>query len=168
VTKYPNELDIIRIFTDILGQPGVGYSTLGDDVAQAPTSHSRLVIKCDMLVGMTDVPEGMTYKQAGRKSVVSCISDFAAKGVAPNAIMVSLGLPKGTTFRKARELAYGIKDVCDKFEIKFLGGDTNETGDLIIDCVMIGYAGSILERKGAHVGDLVAVSGPLGTLVLVS
>ena len=74
--------------------PG-GYAAIGDDVALIPAGKGRLVAKVDMLVEHTDVPPGMTYRQAARKAVAMCVSDFAAKGVKPDSFMVSLGLKNG-------------------------------------------------------------------------
>src|SRR5438046_10680702 len=76
-----------------------------DDVAAFPMSQGRLVVlKTDMLVGSTDVPPGMTLIQAARKSVVSTVSDFAAKGVQPRGLLVSLGLPPPVRLSSVKEI----------------------------------------------------------------
>src|SRR5947208_15265713 len=65
-----------------------------DDVAAFPTSQDRLVVlKTDMLVGSTDVPRGMTLRQAARKAVVATVRDFAAKGVQPRGLLVVVIMP---------------------------------------------------------------------------
>ena len=46
--------------------------------------------------------------------------------------------------------------------MEFLGGDTNESDDLVIDCVMLGNSVSIVSRGGAGIGDAVYVSGEFG------
>ncbi|MBS7648591.1 hypothetical protein KEJ17_02955, partial [Candidatus Bathyarchaeota archaeon] len=70
----------------------------GDDVSAFPINGEKLVIvKVDMLVGKTDVPPGMSLRQAARKAIIMNVSDFAAKGVIPLAAMVSLGLPPNLT-----------------------------------------------------------------------
>jgi thiamine monophosphate kinase len=67
----------------------------GDDVSGVIIGGNKIaVLKCDMLVGRTDVPKGMSLRQAARKAVVMTVSDFASKGVQPLAVMVSLGLPR--------------------------------------------------------------------------
>ena len=64
----------------------------GDDVAAYDLGDGKLaVLKTDMLVDKTDVPSGMNLWQAARKTVVMNVSDFAAKGVKPIAMLVSLG-----------------------------------------------------------------------------
>jgi len=162
MVKKPDEVSIIKTFLEVLGQPKLGYSRIGDDVAHAPYYGGRVVVKCDMLVGETDVPQGMTYREAARKALVSVVSDFAAKGVKPDAALLSLGIPRTMTLDDIKELALGVRDARDEFGLQFLGGDTNEAKDLIIDCVMIGYADHIVERSGARVGDVVVVTGDFG------
>jgi thiamine-monophosphate kinase len=120
-------------------------------------------MKCDMLVSSTDVPPGMRPFQVARKSIVSCASDLAAKGARPLAAMVSLGLPRNCTRPYVEGLAEGFAGAASEFEIRIVGGDTNEAGELVIDCCMIGLAGKKMPtRSGARPGDSVVVSGPFG------
>src|SRR5712664_2980231 len=88
------EREIIRILTkQFSGQPGVRLGC-DDDVSAIPlSSETWIIVKTDMLVGSTDIPPGMTVHEAARKAVVATVSDFAAKGVQPRALMASLGLP---------------------------------------------------------------------------
>jgi len=162
LVEKADEISIINTFLEVLGQPKLGYSRIGDDVAHLPYSGGKVVVKCDMLVGETDVPQGMTYRETAHKAFVSVVSDFAAKGVKPDAALVSLGIPPTLTLEDVRELALGVKDARDEFGFQFLGGDTNEAKDLVIDCVMIGYAEHVVERGGAKVGDAVVVTGDFG------
>lgn len=121
-----------------------------------------MVVKVDMLVEHTDVPRGMTYRQAARKAVAMCVSDFAAKGVKPETFLVSIGLRKGVTHAQVDEIASGLKDAGVKWKVRLVGGDTNEADELIIDCVMLGMAGRIVWRSGAKPGDVLVVSGTFG------
>lgn len=160
--KTPDEFEIIKIFIDTIGQPKPRFSRIGDDVAYLPKKKGRVVIKSDMLVGKTDVPKGMSLSQVSRKSIVMCASDFAAKGVIPSAALISLGIPRGMEEWEIRELAKGIKEAKEEFEIEILGGDTNEAEGLVIDCSMVGFANKIVKRRGAKPGDLVITSGIFG------
>lgn len=152
-----DEKEIIRILSSALGIRNL------DDVATVSVKKTRLVFKADMLVGTTDVPAQMKSWQAARKSVVSCASDLAAKGAMPVAAMISLGLPRDVKRRYVEELARGFKVASKAFGVKIVGGDTNEAGDLVIDCSMIGAAKSrVPARSGASPGDAVVVSGKFG------
>lgn len=131
-----------------------------------------MVLKVDMLVGSTDVPRGMTFRQAARKAVAMCVSDFAAKGVKPDSYMASVGVSREVSSRQVEELALGLRDASREWGVRLVGGDTNEAGELIIDCVMVGFADRVVGRKGAEPGDIVATTGsfgypPVGLKILV-
>lgn len=144
------------------GKPPSGYSEIGDDVATVPVTGSTLVVKTDMLVRKTDMPVGMTFRQAARKAVAMCVSDFASKGVRPDSFLVSLGLPRGSTKQQVRALASGFGDASREWHVKLVGGDTGEADDLVIDCVMVGFGEKIVRRDGARPGELVVTAGYFG------
>ena len=139
-----------------------GYAAIGDDVASVPVGKGKLVVKVDMLVEHTDVPAGMTYRQAARKAVAMCVSDFAAKGVRPDSFMVSLGLRRGVTQEQVDALAEGFRDAEREWKVHLVGGDTNESEELIIDCTMLGFALRVVPRDGSSPGDALVVTGRFG------
>jgi len=139
-----------------------GYSRIGDDVAVVPTGAGRLILKVDMLVEHTDVPAGMTYRQAARKAVAMCVSDFAAKGARPDSFVVSLGLKKGVSQEQVDALASGFSDAEKEWNVLLVGGDTNEAKELVIDCAMVGFAKRLVSRRGARPGDALIVTGLFG------
>ena len=145
-----------------VGAAPSGYLAIGDDVAVVPVRGGKLVVKVDMLVEGTDVPPGMTYRQAARKAVAACVSDFAAKGVRPDSFLVSLGLRKGTTQEQIEQLGKGLSDAEDEWGLTLVGGDTNEAKELVIDCAMTGFAKKVVGRRGVRVGDALVVTGPFG------
>ncbi len=136
-----------------------------DDVAAFPFSSSKwVVLKTDMLVASTDVPPGMKLWQAARKAVVSTVSDFAAKGVRPRGLLVSLGLSSPVKYSTVNEIAKGLRRGAREYGCRIIGGDTNQSDDLVIDCVGFGFASpsEIVRRDGARPGDIVAVTGKFG------
>jgi thiamine-monophosphate kinase len=137
----------------------------GDDVSAYSVGKKQLfILKTDMLVAETDVPKGMSLWQAARKAVVMNISDFAAKGVKPLVMLVSLGLPKTTTQEELEEIAKGLNAGAREYEAFIIGGDTNEASDLIISLSVFGLAkkDNVILRSGAKPGDVVAVTGLFG------
>jgi thiamine-monophosphate kinase len=137
----------------------------GDDVSGVDIGGGRLaILKCDMLVGRTDVPKGMSLRQAARKAVVMNVSDLASKGVQPRAVMVSLGLPRSTTTRDVEEIAKGLDEGAREYSAYVIGGDTNECDDLVVACYLFGTArrDRIVLRSEARPGDVVAVTGEFG------
>ncbi len=159
------EREIISLLTerfDFKPELPLGFD---DDVAAFPLSRDRLVVlKTDMLVGSTDVPPGMSLKQAAQKAIVATVSDFAAKGVRPSGLLVSLGLVPPVKHATVREIAAGLAVGAGKYGCRIIGGDTGEAEDFIIDCIGFGFAerSKILRRDGARPGDVVAVTGKFG------
>lgn len=144
------------------GKVPIEYARIGDDVAVIPVRGKKVMLKVDMLVESTDVPPGMDYRQAARKAVAMCVSDFAAKGVRPDSFMASLGLRKSTTQEQVDQLGRGFRDAEREWGVRMVGGDTNEADQLVIDCTMVGFAKKIVERRGARPGDALVVTGPFG------
>jgi thiamine-monophosphate kinase len=122
-------------------------------------------LKTDMLVGSTDIPPGMTLRQAACKVVVANVSDFAAKGIRPLAGLVAVGLPATLTRRDVREIAAGLAAASRQYRCPLVGGDTNESKDLTITIALFAIARKrqLVLRSGARVGDIVAVSGQFGS-----
>jgi len=158
----PDEIGIIESIVSLAGKVPRGYAKIGDDVAVVRPRKGKLVVKVDMLVEHTDVPIGMTYRQAARKSVAMCVSDFAAKGVKPDSFMVSLGLRKGVTQEQVEQLGLGFHDAEREWGVSLVGGDTNEAQELVIDCAMVGFGERMVSRAGASAGDALVVTGPFG------
>ncbi len=159
------EHEIIRLIQKRLTvMPGMPVP-FGDDVSGASLFGDEVaVLKTDMLVGSTDVPAGMSLFAAAKKAVVMNISDFASKGVLPSAIVVALGLPKELANQKAvTEIADGLNSGAREYGAYIVGGDTNQTAELIISISLFGIArNALILRSGAKDGDILAVTGLFG------
>jgi thiamine-monophosphate kinase len=137
----------------------------GDDVSAYSLGKDKLaILKTDMLVAQTDVPRGMTLWQAARKAVVMNISDFAAKGISPDVLLVSLGLPKEFRKKDVEQIADGLNSGAREYGAYIIGGDTGEASDLIISISLFGTAAKneVMLRSGAKAGDILAVTGFFG------
>jgi len=137
----------------------------GDDVSAYTIGNNNLaVLKTDMLVDKTDVPPKMNLWQASRKAVIMNISDFAAKGVKPLAILVSLGLPRTLKKKDIEQIGKGLNAGAREYGAYIIGGDTNEASDLVISLSLFGIAkkDALILRSGAKPRDLVAVTGSFG------
>ncbi|MCW3999837.1 MAG: thiamine-phosphate kinase [Candidatus Bathyarchaeota archaeon] len=137
----------------------------GDDVSAVDIGGGRVaVLKTDMLVAKTDVPKDMSLYQAARKAIVMNVSDFASKGVVPTMALVALGLPEHFTEAQVESIADGLNDGAREYGAYIVGGDTNETQDLIISISLFGTAekNHLMLRSGAKPGDLLAVTGLFG------
>lgn len=163
-TSTLDEEGIIDLIWSKIRAPS-GIDPYNDDVAWIPKRSSRyLVEKADMLVASTDCPKQMTPDQVAQKSITSCVSDFAAKGVWPRYCILSIGMPKNLAYKKfVRDLGKGFARAQSKYRLNVIAGDTNATSkDLVIDCTLFGFSNRIVPRRGARPGDLVGVSGSFG------
>ncbi|TBR07320.1 MAG: thiamine-phosphate kinase [Candidatus Nitrosotenuis sp.] len=151
-----DEKEIIKIFQKSLG------NKTSEDVETFRLGKNLGVIKTDTLVESTDIPPGMNPHDAARKSVVACVSDFAAKGVWPLYGIVSVAIPKKYSAKKIKEIADGFRDASSEFGFSILGGDTNEGKELVMSVSVFGIAQGIVRRGGAKAGDSIIVTGPFG------
>ena len=135
---------------------------MGDDVAVVPKRKGNLVVKADMLVKHTDMPPGMTLRQGARKAVASCVSDFAAKGAKPDSFLISLALPRGISTDEVSDMAKGFRDASKEWNLNLIGGDTNEGKEVVMDCLMLGFADRLVRRSGAKPSEIVVTTGYFG------
>jgi thiamine-monophosphate kinase len=153
-----SEKKIIELFQCKLGNA----SFVPEDVETFKIGKKRLVIKIDTFVESTDLPPRMKLEDAARKSIVSCVSDFAAKGVKPIFGIVSLTIPKKLSRLNIESLAKGFQSAAKEFRLKILGGDTNEGKELVITFSLFGASEKIVGRKGAKTNHVIITSGPFG------
>ena len=159
------ERKIIDLILGCLDQMPNMPVPFGDDISAIDIGHGKLaVIKADMLVGKTDVPQGMSLWQAARKAGVMNISDLAAKGVQPLALLASIGVPRGLSRKDIQQIGKGLNAGAREYNAYVLGGDTNEASDLVISCSVLGICQKrhLIRRSGAKPGDYVAVTGFFG------
>jgi len=153
-----NEQQIIKIFQKNLGR----RKFVAEDVEIFNLGKTNCIVNVDTLVESTDIPPHTRISDAARKSIVACVSDFAAKGVKPLFGVISVTIPRKYSRSKILELSKGIGRTGKEFGIKILGGDTNEGKELVIQVSLIGSSDKIIRRKGASIGDSVFVTGPFG------
>ncbi len=158
--KNPDETKIIKTFQSRFGKKSRFQA---EDVEVLKIKNAKFVVKSDMLVQSTDVPTGMKLGEVARKSLVSCVSDFACKGIKPIFATIALAIPHGFTRKMINELANGFLKSSKEFGLHIVGGDTNEGKEMIIEVSMFG-AGSkkMPSRGGARTGDIIMTSGPFG------
>ena len=151
------EKKIIDIFQSTLNDKFVS-----EDVEYFKIGKKYFVLKIDTLVESTDMPKNVGLQYIARKSIISCISDFAAKGIKPIFGIVSVVLPRKLSKKKIEDLALGFGKASKEFGIKILGGDTNEGKEISISFTLFGITNKIIKRKGAKLNDIIISSGPFG------
>jgi len=156
--KKLDETEIIKKFQKIFGDKNF----VSEDVESFSIGKKKIILKVDTLVESTDIPPKMSLKDAARKSVVACVSDFASKGVEPKFGIISVNLPSNISARQVNEIGQGFKAASNEFGIRFLGGDTNQGKEVVFHVCLFGETKNTVKRRGAKIGDLIFVSGPFG------
>ncbi len=160
---------ISRLFAPLAARHP-GALGLTDDAAllDCPPGH-RLVLTADALVaGVHFFPDDPADLIA-RKAVRVNVSDLAAMGARPAAVMLAACFPKGTPFSWMECFASGLKADLEEFAIPLIGGDTVATpGPATFSITALGYVenGQELRRSTARSGDSLWVSGTIGDAAL--
>jgi len=152
--KKLNEKDIIKIFQK--------KKLFPEDIEIFHLGNQMCASNIDTLVESTDVPPKSNFIDIARKSIVSSVSDFAAKGIIPKFCMISVTIPKKISKKHVIELSIGFKKACKEFSLEFLGGDTNAGKEIVISVVLFGKAEKTVPRSGAKNGDVILTTGPFG------
>jgi thiamine-monophosphate kinase len=139
----------------LLGERGLALG-IGDDAALLPDG---LVATQDALVeGVHFRLDRITPRELGFRAAAVNISDLAASGARPEALLVALGAPAGTEVEDVLELYEGIAEA----GVPVVGGDTTRADRLVLAVTALGRSDRVPGRGGARPGDLLVVTGPLG------
>jgi thiamine-monophosphate kinase len=135
----------------------------GDDAALVDIS-GRLAICSDGLTFKRHMPETMTFEEFGWMTAAVNFSDLASMGARPNGIIISLLLPVDMDEESIFEIMNGT-DQCAEFCNTFvIGGDTKEGEGAAVGTAIGSMEGRVpMTRYGACPGDIIAVTGDLGT-----
>ncbi|KJJ83950.1 thiamine-monophosphate kinase [Candidatus Omnitrophus magneticus] len=159
------ELKFIETIRQRAGNARSGVKLgIGDDAAVLEYDKSKYLLWADdMLVEGTHFTKEDDSFDVGWKAVAVNISDIAAMGGIPKYITVSLGCSGKHSGKYLSKLYDGIFAICKKFGIQVVGGDTNKSDKFIIDVSIIGFVEKkrLITRKGARIGDLILVTGPI-------
>ncbi len=136
---------------------------MGDDAAVFDAS-GRIVASTDALVeGVHFRSDWSSPSDIGFKAVSVNVSDIAAMGARPKWILLALCAPPETKEDVLRGLYEGIEEACAAYKTELVGGDTVRAPQLTLAVTSIGEIdGQPVKRSGAEVGDVLAVTGPLG------
>src|SRR5271157_1040472 len=154
------EIGIIKRIAKILDSKYVG-----DDCAVLDNGADYLVITTDMLHRTTDFPREMTGYDIGWMSVAVSLSDVAAMGARPIGVVVAAGIPGDTDVSFIDALVRGLGECAKTYGTDIVGGDTDQHAELTIVTTALGRVdkNKVKLRSGAKVGDLLCVTGFLGT-----
>lgn len=141
---------------------------IGDDCAVwQPPDGSSVVVTTDSLVETIHFRIGWTdWERLGHKSLAVNLSDIASMGAAPGLAVITLALRGTERIGDLEALYAGIGSLALATETLIAGGDiVSSPGATSIHVTVLGSApgGKVLTRSGALPGDLIGVSGQLGS-----
>ena len=145
---------------------------IGDDCAiVAPRAQNNLAFSIDTLISGVHFPHNTSADAIAYKSLAVNLSDLAAMGAEPAWFTLSLTLPETDELlpREAwlQEFSQSLFSLAREYNMSLIGGDTTH-GPLSVTIQICGYTGqqSGLQRSGARIGDIIAVTGPLGAAAI--
>lgn len=149
----------------------IPYGAFGwtDDAALLPSPPPGMsrVVSVDQAIEGVHFLAQSGLDSAGWRLVVRNVSDLAAMGARPVGMVWTLALPRSWISAQAAALGtflQGAAKAAHRYRVPLFGGDLAHTlGGFQATLTIFGdVQGRPLRRKGARVGDLVALSRPLG------
>lgn len=158
-------IDVLK--SDTINNPASVVVGIGDDAAVVlPTPRHLQLLTTDMMVESVHFDLQTTSAwQLGYKAIAVNLSDIAAMGGMPRHAVISIALPAALPVDFVVSLYQGMKEICHEFGVNIVGGDTvSSPHGLVINVAILGEVepSRLQRRAGAKVGDVVAVTGPLG------
>jgi len=139
----------------------------GDDAAVVRAPDGKYVVTTDTMIANHDFKlEWSTGFDLGYKAIATNVSDVAAMGARPTALVVAIALPSTTNISWLEAFADGLNAAITELApgAEVVGGDIANS-DLVF--VSVTAHGDLdgrepVLRSGAKVGDVLAVAGTLG------
>lgn len=126
---------------------------------------AQLVATHDMLAEGVHFTPQCPPADIGWKLVAANLSDLAAMGAQPVAVLMGAGIGPDRDAAWAGDLIRGMNQALDRFSVPLIGGDTIRTASTsVLALTAVGQlaAGTALSRAGARVGDDLWLSGRVG------
>lgn len=137
---------------------------VGDDAALVRVSNGmELAVSVDTLVAGVHFSLDTPAAAIGHKALAVNLSDLAAMGAQAAWFTLALTLPEADE-AWLEQFSTGLLRLADRHGVALIGGDTCR-GPLSISIQVLGQvpAGQALRRDGARPGDVICVTGELGS-----
>jgi thiamine-monophosphate kinase len=127
--------------------------------ADAAELGDGLVVTQDALVeGVHFRLDWIGWHELGWRAAAVNLSDLAASGAEPEALVITLAVPGTTSAEDVYELYAGLAET----GVPVVGGDTSASASVVLSVTAIGRSERVPGRSGAQPGDVLVVTGPLG------
>jgi len=130
----------------------------GQDAEGAVLAGGAVVTQDTLVEGVHFWRSWTSWRDLGYKAAAVNLSDLAAMGAEPEALLVALALPADVESEAIAELYGGLNEP----GVPVAGGDTTRADHLVVTVTAAGKSERVPGRAGARPGDLLVVTGPLG------
>lgn len=158
-----SEFDLIYRYLAHLGAgPHVNLG-VGDDAATLSLSSGcELVVSTDTAIEGRHFPVDTLPEYVAYRAIAAAVSDLAAMAAIPIGMTLALTIPDADELWM-HGFASGVADAVADFDLPLVGGDLTR-GALSITVTVMGEVplGKAVKRRGAKIGDDIAVTGTLG------
>lgn len=140
---------------------------IGDDAAAWRQTSARIVSTTDTMVeGVHFKTDTTPWDELGWKAMASNLSDVASMGCSPTLALVTLGLRGDIPVGGLVQMYDGMMEACEYAGGAIIGGDVVRSDTFFITVALEGVCDTgshALSRGSARVGDLIGVTGHLGS-----
>ena len=158
------EADILQAIGISFPQSASAPLGIGDDAAAIrPRAGQYLLLTTDSLVeGIHFDLAFCNYFQLGQRAIAVNVSDIAAMGGTPTALLVSLGLTERQRHKEIAALYRGMKK--EAGPVALVGGNISASPTFWLSITLVGEVApkKMVKRAGACAGDTLYVTGTLG------
>jgi len=163
--KDLGEFNFINRISKSIKLSGRVVKGIGDDAAVLEyTKDKYLLFTTDMIIEGKHFCKSAKAELVGKKSLSCNISDIAAMGGVPKFAVISTGFPGSLDLKYTDKLYKGIRNVADNFKVDLVGGDTVNSGKIIINIALIGEVEkkNLVLRSRAKENDAIFITGNIG------
>lgn len=154
------EFDRIRAVVAALGDVA---APSGDDCALIPFGGKMLAVSIDTAIeGVHFRTDWLSFEEIGRRAAGAALSDLAAEGATPMALLVALGVPAGGTDPEVAAVMRGVGEAAREVGAQVAGGDMTASPAWMVTVTVLGEVARPVTRSGGRPGDVLYVTGELG------
>lgn len=156
------EDELLRALAERLSLDDPRVATgIGDDAA---VLADGTVLSVDAVIEHVHFERGwLSLRDVGWRGTAAALSDLAAMGAAPTAVLSSVAAPRP---EEVVEVMDGVAEAAHAHGAALVGGNVSRCDTLALHTTVVGRVRAAWPRSGAKVGDAIYVTGTVGAAAL--